>query len=227
MIDVPRLCDLPLREQKAARTRLSLMHALTERLATRVLDDVSVGELAAAAQISEATFFNYFPSKPHLLSFFVQVWSLEVAAVARRIEAQASSALSAIEAIFEHTAGETARNPKLMLETIAHQARQPAEPGWAPLDRGVRLMHLPDVENVLDLPDTGLEGVLPPLVAKAVAAGELPPRTPTPQIFLALTAVFFGVPLIFARKQPEAVGPMYRDQLQLIWAGARALGETA
>ncbi|HHO50022.1 MAG TPA: TetR family transcriptional regulator, partial [Deltaproteobacteria bacterium] len=62
--------DLPLRERKRARLHLDLVEALVVRLAERSLDEIGVGELAAAATTSEATFFNHFPSKQHLLTYF-------------------------------------------------------------------------------------------------------------------------------------------------------------
>lgn len=222
-----RFSDLSRREQKAARTRIALVEALVERLASRTLDEIAISELTEAADISQATFFNYFPSKSALLTWFIQLWSVEVAAVARRVEAEHDSALLAIEALFLHTAEQTSEHPQVMLELIAHQARMPLNQELPSVDRAVRLLRLPDERDVLDLPDTGLGEILPLWIGRAVERGELPPDTPVGELTVSVAAVFFGIPLVLGRRSPEAIRPLYRSNLNLIWAGARALGEDA
>jgi AcrR family transcriptional regulator len=215
--------DLPLRPRKRALTRKRLCDALVSHLATRPIEDVSVAELCADAGVSQGTFFNYFPAKGDLLTHFIRLWSLRVAVVARQAEASHASALSAIEAIFASTAADSLQAPNLMLEIIAHQARMPAELSLEPIEEAERLLLLPDEPDPMSLPDTGLGGLLPPLITKAVRAGELPPHTDVQLLTLTLAGVFFGAPLVLGRTAPEAIGPMWQQQLRLVWAGARGV----
>lgn len=215
------LRTIPLRERKRARTRIALVEALLPRLAERPLEEIQVAELAEAAEISPATFFNYFPSKADLLSHFLQLWSLRVSALARQVEAEHDSALAAIEALFAATAAETGEHPRVMLEIIVHEARTTVRRPTI-VERAERLLFLPEIEDVEGLADSGLAGILPDLLGKAVARGELPPGTDVGTLTLAVVSVFFGVPLIVAAQDPRAVGELQRRQLQLLWAGARA-----
>jgi len=219
-MDRVALQELPLRERKRARTRIALVEALLHRLAERPLEDIQVAELVEAADISAATFFNYFPTKADLLTHFIQLWSLQVSALARDVEARHDSALAAIEALFASTAKQTADHPRVMLEIIVHLARTGLQP--LPIERAERLMFLPDVEDVESLPDTGLSGILPDLLAKAMARGELPAHTDVEGLTLAVWSVFVGVPLFLGGKRPKAIAKLQRHQLQLLWAGARA-----
>jgi len=220
----PSFDDMPRRAQNRARTRVALVEALMPRLAHEALDDVPVVDLAKSAGISQATFFNHFPSKRHLLTHFLQLWGLRVGAEARRVRASHDSALAAIEVLFHRTAQQMAEGPRVMLEIIAHQAQMPADLQVSPVDLAERLLWLPGEPDVMALSDQGLGGLLPVLLTEAVAQGELPPSTDIGATTLAAASVFFGVPLLLANRQPQAIGPMYRHNLATLWAGVRARG---
>jgi AcrR family transcriptional regulator len=55
-----------LRERKKAKTRLSISEIATKMFIERGFDSVTVAEVAAAAEVSVATVFNYFESKEDL-----------------------------------------------------------------------------------------------------------------------------------------------------------------
>ena len=219
------LAEIPLRQRKQAQTRLALLDAVLARLdGKRTLDDIPVKELCDAANISQASFFNYFPSKTDLLVYFVQIWSLDLAG---RVHTgfgggAGGSAREAIESIFVSTAREARQHPGVMAEIIAHQARMMAPPVTAEISLAERLLAFPGRPELVDLPAVGLEGLLPPLLARAVAEGELPATVDQLAAFLGLTALFFGVPLVLARRDPALVEPLYRQQLAIYWAGLGA-----
>jgi AcrR family transcriptional regulator len=56
-----------LRERKKARMRASILETATELSRAGGFDGLRVRDLIERLEISEATFFNYFPSKTHLL----------------------------------------------------------------------------------------------------------------------------------------------------------------
>jgi AcrR family transcriptional regulator len=226
---MPRVApsEIPLRARKRAQTRIDLVLALADRLAERTLEEIPVSELAEAAGVSQATFFNYFPSKADVLTHFIQLWSLRVGALARRVQAESDGALAAIEALFVDTAESIASTPKVMLETIAHQARMPTNLQLEPVEHAERVLLLPDEDDVDSLPDGGLSDILPRLLRQAIADGELPPGTDAEALGVAVASVFFGVPLLLGPRAPEAIPHIYRQQLALLWAGARALQEVS
>ncbi len=219
--DGPRFEDLPLRERKRARTRLALLDALLSRIGPRSIEQIPVKELCAEVEISEVTFFKHFPAKSDLLTWFIQLWTIEMAWHADQAVRAQGSGLEAVGEIFARTARDATQNIDIMLEIIAHQARMPKDLALPGVSTAERLLRFPGLAGVECLPAEGLDSILPRFLHSAIEQGELPPSSDIASLTLALSSVFFGVPLCVGRHDPAAIAPLYRQQLALVWAGAR------
>ncbi|MGD8619988.1 MAG: TetR/AcrR family transcriptional regulator, partial [Gammaproteobacteria bacterium] len=111
-----------LREKKFARTRLALAQATTNHLEAAAFETLSVKALCERVQISEATFFNYFPRKDDLIVYLDHLWTLELNWYGLQAARQ-QQGLAVIEALFRYTAIQIQKKPGLMGEIIAHEAR--------------------------------------------------------------------------------------------------------
>src|SRR5919199_216615 len=59
--------DVGLRERKKQRTRQLLTDTARRLFTERGFENVSIAEIARAAEVSQATVFNYFPTKEDLV----------------------------------------------------------------------------------------------------------------------------------------------------------------
>ncbi len=74
-----------LRERKKKRTRLTILETAKRLFLERGFDNVSVAEIAREAEVSEATVFNYFPTKEDLVYHGLETFETELlAAISQR-----------------------------------------------------------------------------------------------------------------------------------------------
>lgn len=85
-----------LRELKKQRTRAGIASTALELFLARGFDDVTVAEIARAAEVSEATVFNYFRTKEDLVFHRLEgFWTNLIGAVEHRPEGE--GVVSAVE----------------------------------------------------------------------------------------------------------------------------------
>ena len=215
-----------LRERKFARTKLALMEAALARLEERPLEEVAVKELCEAAEVSEATFFNYFAKKSQILSYYEQLWSLELA---WHLQSGAGTprGLAAVDALFRQAAERIQARPGVMSELIAHAARQRTRERPPEVGPAERLLACPDLPGIEALEPCGMDVLLARFVQQAVEREELPANTHLRSTLVALVTIFYGVPLVLAHNSPQAIASSYQLQLNQLWAGLRSLARGA
>src|ERR1700730_7217999 len=61
------------RERRSAETREKLFRAALNLFARKGFTETTVEDITEAADVGKGTFFNYFPSKDHILLAFVEM----------------------------------------------------------------------------------------------------------------------------------------------------------
>ncbi len=210
-----------LRTRKAARTRLALARALSRALAENSFADIRVRTICHDAEVSEATFFNYFGRKQDLMGYLAHLWLLELgwhvqsAAATRR-------GLAVIEQLFAQVANTCERKPGVFRELLVWIARGGSLDPQISLESVEKRLAFPDLDGIADTPVKGIDAWLLVHLEAAVADGELPPNSLIPLILTSLLTLLLGAPLTLLSHNPQRVAGSYRQQLALLWAGVRA-----
>jgi len=214
------MTKIGLRERKAARLKVGLAETLVELLEQRPLEEISIREMCESHEISEATFFNYYPRKQDVLSYFIQLWRLEMTWLAQ--QAAAESGLDAIAGIFDHAAGQLSQFPAFMGEMLAYQARLRDWPQAVEITPAERLQAFPEMEGIEELVPEGLESIFSSLLGRAIEQGQLAADSDREALILALVSLFFGVPMQMRLYEPKRIGELLQKELQLLWRATQA-----
>jgi AcrR family transcriptional regulator len=210
-----------LRQRKFARTRLALARVLADALRSESFSDIPVKRLCRAAEVSEATFFNYFARKQDLMAYLAHLWVLEIGWHVQRAAGEAKG-LAVVDRLFAEVARTCERRPGVLAELLAWIACGGELNSGLEIGSLEKQLAYPDLEGIESVPVKGIDAWLLPHLESAIAQGELPENTLVPLLLGTLLSVLFGVPLTHLGADPTRIAPVYRQQLALVLAGTRA-----
>ncbi len=213
--------EFTLRERKFAQTKQAILSVVLDKLKEKPLHSISVKEICSEANVSEATFFNYYPSKTDALVYFIQLWTIEMGWYARKALSEGGG-LAAIEAIFEMTGKKCDESLVAMSEIIVYQAQMRELPKLSHVTLVERRMAFPDLDDVDDLPSGGITDLFPALLTQAIADRQLPKSLDMSTAISALLSFLFGIPLARKAGSTQSVAEGYAIQLQILWTGLRS-----
>jgi len=207
--------EYPLREKKHARTKIALMNAFMERLQKARFEDISIKEVCQSVEVSEGTFFNYFPEKIDVITYYVNLMTMKVIWKAQK-KAPKGKYIALINAFFEEQADEFAKiNIKYeLISIIVVQHEKPKKAA------------IPDVEKHLFFPDlAGIEDISPLLIdeffreclEKAMKNGELPRSVNIDNALVSLLTIMVGTMIAVKFSDIKNIKYQYLRQVQILW----------
>src|SRR5262249_57722047 len=117
-----------LRERKKQQTRQRMIDVALELFDERGFDRVPVAEVAQAAEVSEATLFNYFPTKEDLVYQSMEAFEATLLDAVRQRPAGTSVVAAFRDCVLQLRGALTADGPA-MIRRIATSARVIARTG--------------------------------------------------------------------------------------------------
>ncbi len=208
--------DIPLRERKHARTKVTLLNTLMEMLAKKRFDDICVKELADSVPISEVTFYNYFPKKTDLLVYMTQMIVIE-ADYECQIK-QGKKGKDAIYCFFDSIAKKIKKVPRVRNEIIAFFMKEGKITRFDQITQAELKMVLPEYDGKEKIRgDVDLYGLFRGFIANAKEKGDIPMHVNPDDAAVLMITVLAG--MLISCLQGVSVKSAFKKQLDTIFRG--------
>lgn len=189
------------RQRRSAEIRERLFRAALALFANKGFAETTVEDITEAADVGKGTFFNYFPSKEHILIAFgeMQLGKLEAAiAEVRRSNEPIPQFLRSLGARMTQ---EPARNPEIMRALLqAYLSTTPVREAMMDLQKRVQALHTQMIQ-------LGQE------------QGEIRNDLPAEEIAYAFRQTIFGTVLIWSLFGDATLQARIESAFNLLWTG--------
>jgi AcrR family transcriptional regulator len=189
------------RARRSAATRESLFRAALDLFAAKGFAETTVEDITEAADVGKGTFFNYFPSKDHLLVAFsdMQIGKLQVAV---DLVAQSREPMpSCLRALGLNMTAEPARNPSIVRALLQANLSSSA------------------VREIMRVNHARSHALLTKLVQTGQDRGEIRNDLPAAQIAHVFRQTVFGTLLMWSVYGDSSLPERIHAAFDLLWNG--------
>lgn len=213
-----------LRQKKCARTKLAIMHSFMERLRHNRFDDISIKQVCADAEVAEGTFFNYFPGKIDVISYYLSLTTQKIIWKAKR-QAPAGKYLFLIDSAFSHLS-EGWSNDNLIYQVISVLLSQGDRSKRLEISGIEKKLAFPDCTGIEEAPTMMLHEWFKECMIQAQKNGELPSKVNIGDAVISLMTIVSGTMLAIRFSDKNNSNYHYMRQLRALWRDLGAKGYT-
>ncbi len=207
--------DYSLREIKHTRTKIALTSAFIERLRKSRFEDISIKDVCKGAEISEGTFFNYFPEKTDIVTYYIRLLMTKIIWKARK-KAPQGRHIALINAFFEEIANEFSKID-ISYELISIMVALHKKPGKTVLSKIEKKLFFPDLSGIGDSASLSIDEFFQECIADAQKNGELPGTVHINNALVSLHTIMVGTMLAIKFRNIKNIKYQYARQLQILW----------
>lgn len=197
------------RQRRSAETRERLFRSALELFAQKGFAETTVEHITEPADVGKGTFFNYFPSKDHILLAFgeMQLSKLESAIELARSSGEPMPEF--LRALGVRMTQEPTRNPAIIRALLqAYLSTTPVRAAMMDLQRRVHALHTQMIQ-------LGQE------------RGEIRDDLPAAEIAYVFRQTIFGTLLIWSLYGDATLHSRIETAFNLLWTGLAPRGNTA
>lgn len=219
-----KIKDPSLREKKFAKTKVVLMNTFMERLKNNRFENIGIKEICREAEVSEATFFNYFPEKIDVVRYFLQAVTQKVVWQVQQ-DSPKGKFIPAVNNFFSLMAAELKED--VLYQVFSVITSQDKMPEKTPISDSEMKLAFPDSKDVTVEKIYFIDEFLEKLVKQAVLNGELPAKTKIDDLVISLMTIFAGtIVAVKFRSGMDRRAYHYERQLKTLWEnfGAKQKG---
>ena len=189
------------RARRRAQTRTRILRAAWGLFARQGFFATTVEQITEAADVGKGTFFNYFPSKEHVLAGFGEMQVGKIRAALEDYRRQPRPIREVLQRLVYALAEEPGRSPALVRSLlVANLSSEPVRQLWRRnLERGRR--------------------ALAQLLAEGQRRGELRRDRKPLELCRHFQQTYFGVLVLWAIHPPSRLGERLEETFSLFWPG--------
>jgi AcrR family transcriptional regulator len=189
------------RERRSLELRERLIRAALDLFAKQGFAETTVEDITNAADVGKGTFFNYFPSKDHILLAFAEMQLEQLRLAVEEARHASVPLLQFVRSLLVRMTAEPARNPDLIRGVLL------AFLGNSEVRQAMRDLHV----HVLDLHTQ--------MVQIGQERGEVRTDLPAAEIALVFRQAIFGTLLIWSLYGDASLESRLDTAFKIIWSG--------
>jgi AcrR family transcriptional regulator len=195
------------RERRAAETRIRLFRCALELIAEHGLANVTVEDITEAADVGKGTFFNYFPSKDHVLGVMAEIQVGKVREAAALAVHTRKSIYSVVHSLVRRLCEEPGRSPRLARALISS------------------FLASESVRKILKRNMRAGRKTIEQVVSAGQERGEIDPRLKKEKVALQLLQAVIGTVLLWSLHEDPPLAVWIEDSFQHAWRAIAAPGK--
>jgi len=207
--------EYSLREKKHARTKIALMSAFMTRLRNSRFEDISIRDVCKNAEVSEGTFFNYFPEKIDVITYYVNLMTIKLVWNAQQ-KSPKGKYITLVNAFFEELADEFAKI-NIKYEIISIIVVQHEKPKKSVIPDIEKHLFFPNLDGIEDIAPLFMDEFLKKCLEGALKTGELPENVNIDNALVSLLTIMVGTMIAIKFNNVKNIKYQYLRQLQILW----------
>jgi AcrR family transcriptional regulator len=192
------------RERRSAELRERLFRSALALFASKGYAETTVEDITRAADVGKGTFFNYFPSKEHILMAFGEMQLGKLETIVREAQQSDRSMREVMRTLVHRMTEEPIRNPAIIRALLQ-----------------ANLSSLPVRGEMLRIHDRN-RALLGQLIRHGQERGEVRADLPPEEIAQVWRQIIFGTLLFWSLSGDHTLTERIEMSIQLLWDGIAA-----
>jgi AcrR family transcriptional regulator len=189
------------RQRRSSDIRERLFRAALELFAKHGFADTTVEDITNAADVGKGTFFNYFPSKDHILLAFAEMQLAKLASIIENLRTTGEPVPQFLRTLGVRMTEEPGRNPSMVRALLL------ANLSSTPVREAMRVNQARGHELLSEFVKIGQQ------------RGELRDDLPAGEIAHVFRQTIFGTLLVWSLYGDDSLASRVRTALDVLWQG--------
>lgn len=188
------------RERRTAETRERLFRAALDLFAKKGFAETTVEDITEAADVGKGTFFNYFPSKEHILLAFGEMQLAKLEAAVAEVRTSGESMPQFLRSLGVRMTQEPVRNPGIVRTLLQAYLSTPVREEMMRLQKRVHGLHTE-------------------IIRVGQERGEIRSDLPAADISNVFRQTIFGTLLMWSLQGDATLHERIETAFNVLWAG--------